>query len=86
MNRAVFHGGRIKATAIKFGLSSDSILDFSSNLNPYAPLPDEAIRQAMVAAISNYPEPDAPAFNERLAEASGIQAKHLLPFSFQSRI
>src|SRR5260370_12829133 len=54
-----FHGGQVLAAAREFGLSPESVLDFSSNLNVFAPTVSRTEWEQWAADITRYPEPDA---------------------------
>ena len=74
-----FHGGQVLAAAREFGLSHESILDFSSNLNVLAPTVSGAEWEKWVADIIRYPEPDAGTLANRLAEIYRLDRTYILP-------
>jgi threonine-phosphate decarboxylase len=74
-----FHGGQVAAAAREFGLAHESILDFSSNLNVFAPTVSEAEWEQWAAEIIRYPEPDAETLTHRLAEIYRLESEFILP-------
>jgi threonine-phosphate decarboxylase len=74
-----FHGGQVAAAAREFGLTLESILDFSSNLNVLAPMISEAEWEPWAAEIIHYPEPDAETLANRLAEIYRLANDYILP-------
>jgi threonine-phosphate decarboxylase len=74
-----FHGGQVLAAAREFGLSHESILDFSSNLNVLAPTVSETEWEQWAADITRYPEPDAGTLANRLAEIYRLDGACILP-------
>ncbi len=74
-----FHGGQVAVAAREFGLALESILDFSSNLNVFAPMISEAEWEPWAAEIVHYPEPDAETLTIRLAEIYGLPSDYILP-------
>jgi threonine-phosphate decarboxylase len=74
-----FHGGQVLDAAREFGLPHESILDFSSNLNVFAP-PVSGTEWAQWAAdITRYPEPDAGTLANRLSEIYRLESDYILP-------
>lgn len=74
-----FHGGQVAAAAKEFGLSHDSILDFSSNLNVFAPSIPAAAWHQWAADITRYPEPDAGTLRDQLARSYGLDSDYIVP-------
>jgi threonine-phosphate decarboxylase len=74
-----FHGGQVLAAAREFGLSHESVLDFSSNLNVLAPTVAGAEWEQWAADITRYPEPDAGTLANRLAEIYRLDRAYILP-------
>jgi threonine-phosphate decarboxylase len=74
-----FHGGQVFAAAHEFGLSHQSVLDFSSNLNVLAPTISAGEWEQWAADISRYPEPDAGTLANRLAEIYRLERGYILP-------
>lgn len=61
------HGGRNDQLLQRYGLRYEDLTDFSSNINSHGP--DPRIVQAVTAHdFSNYPDPDAAALRELIAE------------------
>lgn len=74
-----FHGGQVAAAAEQFGLAHDSILDFSSNMNVFAPSIPAAAWGQWTAEITRYPEPDAETVREKLAQVYQLESDYILP-------
>ncbi len=70
---------RCQDAAREFGLSHESILDFSSNLNVLAPTVSGAEWEQWAADITRYPEPDAGTLANRLAEIYQLDSDYILP-------
>jgi threonine-phosphate decarboxylase len=74
-----YHGGQVLDAAREFGLSQESVLDFSSNLNVLAPTISGAEWENWAADITRYPEPDAGTLANRLAEIYQLESDYILP-------
>jgi len=74
------HGGNLRALGEAGGLSSDSILDFSANINPLGlpPRVAQAIRDA-IPSITHYPDPEALCLRRALAAYHRLDAEQILP-------
>jgi histidinol-phosphate aminotransferase len=74
---ARIHGGPCEEELAALGVSPDSIVDFSTCLNPYGPCP--AVVEAVRAApIHRYPDPTARAVRRALAEALDVDPDALV--------
>jgi precorrin-6x reductase len=53
------HGGNLKALSVMSGISENSIIDFSANINPLGPIPEftKVVNESAAASI-HYPDPD----------------------------
>src|SRR5690554_5241004 len=83
------HGDRDHRELAQLGLSSEALLDFSSNKNPYGPHPLvlEAVRSAVSAAtLRYYPDRACLAFKEAIATAEGISPAQVLPTNGASEL
>lgn len=71
------HGGPDYAELAALGLSPDEVIDFSANANPYGPSPQV---QATLAGVplDRYPDAQAIALRERLAQVHGLTADHII--------
>ena len=67
------HGGADALELAQFGLRADDILDFSANLNPYAPL-----AAFETVSFDRYPERDAHSLRARLAQRHGVSEAEIL--------
>jgi threonine-phosphate decarboxylase len=74
-----FHGGQVFDAAREFGLSHEAVLDFSSNLNVFAPAVSAAEWELWAAGVARYPEPDAATVANRLAEIYRLDSAYILP-------
>ncbi len=72
------HGGDLQWASIRYGLSPERFLDFSSSVNPLGPTPSalKAARRAL-KQVSLYPEPYADTLKQSLASWLGIGAANL---------
>lgn len=61
------------------GLRAEGVIDFSSNVNPYGPSP-KAIRALLdkIWMIGAYPDDEARALKERLAERYGLRPSNFV--------
>ena len=76
-----FHGGRLVDAEREFGLSRDQFIDFSSNLNVFAPSVSAGEWERWVSHIGHYPEADLEMLRHRLAEFYRIISGRVLPTS-----
>ncbi len=60
------------------GLHPEDVLDFSANLNPYAPSPAVPVALAGVS-LGQYPDRESLALRAALAESLGVAAERILP-------
>jgi threonine-phosphate decarboxylase len=74
-----FHGGRLLDAEREFGLPSDQFVDFSSNLNVFAPSVSTVEWERWASQICRYPEADSETLRHRLAEFYGINGDRVLP-------
>jgi L-threonine-O-3-phosphate decarboxylase len=75
--KPVPHGAADAAELARHGVSSEDAVDFSANLNPFAPKPE--VRTAMEAADpAAYPDPEATAFREAAAGHIGVSAERVI--------
>jgi threonine-phosphate decarboxylase len=74
-----FHGGGVRQAAEQFGLPADSFIDFSSNLNVFAPRVAAVDWEQWSSEISRYPEPDSQSLSEQLARFYHVSTDHILP-------
>lgn len=75
------HGGDIWTAAESFGLEADSILDYSSNINPFGP-PEQlfSILKQALPQVLRYPDPTCRNLRKALASSLGsyIQPENIL--------
>ena len=73
------HGGDVWLVERALGLRAESVIDFSANVNPYGPSP-KAIRAVLdkVWMLSAYPDDEAKALKERLAERYGLKPSNFV--------
>jgi threonine-phosphate decarboxylase len=73
------HGGDLWLVERALGLRAESIIDFSSNANPYGPSP-KAIRALLdkIWMLNAYPDDEAEALKERLAECYGLRPSNFV--------
>lgn len=76
-----FHGGRLTEAAQEFGLPIERLIDFSSNINPFAPAITPDQWQEWQTDITRYPEADAAGLQRQLAEVYEVEYDHVLPTS-----
>jgi threonine-phosphate decarboxylase len=76
-----FHGGRLVDAEREFGLARDQFIDFSSNLNVFAPSVSAGEWERWVSHIGHYPEADLEMLRHRLAEFYRISSDCVLPTS-----
>jgi threonine-phosphate decarboxylase len=72
-----FHGGGLQQAAERFGLSPDSLVDFSSNVNVLAPPVPAADWERWLPEIYRYPELGD--LRQRLADFYDVRAEYILP-------
>ena len=73
------HGGRIDLACQTFGGEARDWLDFSVNLNPYAPPLDATDWQRIAAAAGSYGDPEARDLRDRLARYYAVSPFSVLP-------
>lgn len=69
MNRKVYpHGGNVRMIGEEYGISPDSIYDFSANINPLGPSPvvERAVRESL-NQIERYPDLEYKSLREAIA-------------------
>ncbi|GAB6082891.1 threonine-phosphate decarboxylase CobD [Desulfuromonas carbonis] len=77
---AADHGGGVARAARELGLPPEAVLDFSASINPLGMPPTVlAAAQASLPRAVHYPEIDAAALREALADHHGLRPSHLLP-------
>ena len=76
-----FHGGRLVDAEREFGLSRDQFIDFSSNLNVFAPSVSAGEWERWLSHICHYPEADLEKIRHQLAEFYQISSDCVLPTS-----
>ena len=76
-----FHGGRLLEAEREFGLTRDQFVDFSSNLNVFAPAVPALEWASWSSHATRYPQADAETVRLRLADYYGVDAEFLLPTS-----
>lgn len=74
-----FHGGGLSEASREFGLSPDAFLDFSTNINVFAPVVPPAAWEKWRDQIARYPESDAHSLRDQLACLHGVDGDHILP-------
>lgn len=74
-----YHGGDVLGFASRFGLAPESILDFSSNINPYGP-PPGVVRAVSEGSnrLAPYPDRHSRAFRSALSRTLGVPFDSLL--------
>ncbi|HED1543994.1 TPA: threonine-phosphate decarboxylase [Kluyvera cryocrescens] len=73
------HGGNIREAAALMGISADTLLDFSANINPLG-MP-ESLKQAMIenlACAERYPDVEYQQLHQALAAHHGVPASWIL--------
>ena len=73
------HGGGIAKASQEFGLPAEALLDFSANINVFAPSISSEAWERWRTEIIRYPEADAESMRQRLAAVYGVNADHILP-------
>ena len=76
-----FHGGRLVDAEREFGLTRDQFIDFSSNLNVFAPSVSAGEWECWVSHVGHYPEADLEMLRHRLAEFYRVSSDYVLPTS-----
>jgi L-threonine-O-3-phosphate decarboxylase len=72
------HGSLNFGELQRLGLRPEEVLDFSANINPYAP--STAVREALAGVpLGQYPDCECLALRAALAEALGIALERILP-------
>jgi len=74
-----FHGGRLPEAAKEFDRPCGSFVDFSANINVFAPMVTAVDWERWRAKIAVYPEADADTLRDQLSELYGINTGHILP-------
>jgi adenosylcobyric acid synthase len=74
-----FHGGQLSKAARDFNLPPESFVDFSSNLNVFAPAVSASDWERWRTAITRYPQADAACLRDQLANVYNLDARHILP-------
>jgi histidinol-phosphate/aromatic aminotransferase/cobyric acid decarboxylase-like protein len=79
MSLSSHHGGDVWLVERALGLRAEGVIDFSSNVNPYGPSP-KAIRALLnkIWMIGAYPDDEARALKERLAERYGLRPSNFV--------
>lgn len=73
------HGGNIREAAEKYGLSSESILDFSANINPLGLPPNiKKIIASNIDSLLHYPDTECKILKEELADFLDLEPSNLL--------
>jgi threonine-phosphate decarboxylase len=74
------HGGDIWKASAEAGVAPETLIDFSSSINPLGPPPGAraAIRGAF-RDISAYPEPSQASLREAIADRHGLRVSEVLP-------
>ena len=73
------HGGRIDLACLTYGGEARDWLDFSVNLNPYAPPLNATIWRRIGAAAGCYGDPAARGLQDRLSQYYAVPSPCLLP-------
>jgi threonine-phosphate decarboxylase len=76
-----FHGGRLLDAEREFGLPRDCFIDFSSNLNVFAPSISAVEWERWASQMGRYPETDPEMLRHRLAEFYRLRDHCILPTS-----
>jgi threonine-phosphate decarboxylase len=76
-----FHGGRLLDAEREFGLPRDQFIDFSTNLNVFAPSVPAGQWEHWVSHIGHYPEAHLQMLRHRFAEFYGVSSDCVLPTS-----
>ena len=72
------HGADIYTTAIEFDINENSIIDFSSNINPYGL--SEGVKAAIIESLDyadRYPDVNCRALSEALSEYENVQKDYI---------
>ncbi len=74
------HGGNVKELCARFGIQENSVMDFSSNVNPF-PLPRSVLEalHSCTRKLSAYPDRECLDLRKALAEDLQVDADHLAP-------
>ena len=73
----VAHGALDYAELRRLGLDPSSVLDFSSNVNPYGPSP-RVFEALAKAAVDRYPDRDCLALREAISRRLGVETSQVL--------
>lgn len=73
------HGGGVRKAAQEFGMPERALIDFSANINPFAPLFSDVDWGRWRKQIEFYPEPEAESVALKLAELYGCEPSQILP-------
>jgi threonine-phosphate decarboxylase len=74
-----FHGGRLSEAARDFELPQEAFVDFSANINVFAPVVPPTAWEKWRAQITRYPEAEARNLRDQLACLHGVNSDHILP-------
>jgi len=74
-----FHGGNVRAAALRYGVDEKRIIDFSSSVNPLGPSSSakRAVKKAL-SDIGRYPDPDSTDLRKAIARYFGIKAEQIV--------
>lgn len=79
MNKSFEHGGNIEEIARKFRVKKDSIIDFSSNVNPFfCPQYVAGIMRSSVSKTCQYPDRKSTSLKKALGKHLNIDARHIV--------
>jgi len=73
------HGGNIHRVIRDMGPDSDTVLDFSANINPLGP-PQwlRSVVSSSLSTVSHYPDPDSIEFIDTVASVSGVATESII--------
>ncbi|MDI6606512.1 MAG: threonine-phosphate decarboxylase CobD [Candidatus Omnitrophota bacterium] len=79
MSKSFSHGGNIEEVAREFRIREDSIIDFSSNVNPFSlPQSVSGIIRSNIPKIQRYPDRESLALKKTLGKYLNIDAGHIV--------
>jgi threonine-phosphate decarboxylase len=73
------HGGKLQEIAEASGSKEDEFLDFSVNVNPYAPLDVKNVIMSAYGSVSKYPDNRYERFRKSAARFCGARMENIIP-------
>lgn len=79
-NPSILHGGNLRYFSELFSIPEESILDFSSNLNPLGPPENfRAVISSSISSVLSYPDPHSHQLIQNLSEFLEVPRETILP-------